>query len=117
MSDESKLAKVVRALDHALAQQGRKTAETFPAARARILRELESMGWTVSAHLKIPHATSPDGLLRLWFKPQAVWLSVHDRYSVGSHELKQAHTLDYDHDIRRLTTAQLIARAEARARR
>jgi hypothetical protein len=47
--------------------------KTFKQATTDLLAALTGMGWTVKAGLKIPHATSPDGLTRLWFKPQAVY--------------------------------------------
>jgi hypothetical protein len=46
-----------------------------------LLAGLESEGWKVKKDLKVPHATSPNGDIRLWFKPQAIWMSggiVHD---------------------------------------
>ena len=59
---------------------------TFAVARARLLEYLRSQGWEVKTHgtsgpLKTPHATSQDGEVRLWFRPQAVYVSygrLHD---------------------------------------
>lgn len=47
---------------------------TFKQARKLILDYLRNQGWTVKPDLKVPHATSPDKTMRLWFKPQAVYL-------------------------------------------
>lgn len=47
--------------------------KTFLEARQAILELLKSKGWKVVTGLKIPHATSPDFKLRLWFKAQAVY--------------------------------------------
>lgn len=71
--------------------------ETFDAAKRRILEGLQALGWSVSGPLKIPHATSPDGEVRLWFKPQAVWLSqAHGgphAHRGGKHELGNARSI------------------------
>jgi len=51
---------------------------TFTQAREQVLAYLAGRGWKVATRdqngrpLKVPHATSPDGWLRLWFKSQAV---------------------------------------------
>jgi hypothetical protein len=98
-----------------LIEQGQKNAkkakaETFLTARARILDELRGLGWNVVAFnaregkpMKVPHATSPDGGLRLWFKPQAVWFTKGNR-----HELGEARTISYDLDIRNMPAARLV---------
>lgn len=55
---------------------------TYAAAREKYFETLRALGWDVRRGsqvdgrlLKIPHATSPDGKIRLWFKPQALWVS------------------------------------------
>lgn len=48
---------------------------TYAKAKSTVIDGLEKRGWTVKKDLKIPHATSPDGQTRLWFKPQAMWVS------------------------------------------
>lgn len=50
---------------------------TFAAAKAALLDHLERAGWTVSRHLKVPHATHGWGRssVRIWFKPQALYYS------------------------------------------
>lgn len=59
---------------------------TFDQARREIreiLTALREAGWTVKSDLKVPHATSPDGELRLWFKAQAVHSTEGNRHSFG----------------------------------
>jgi hypothetical protein len=46
---------------------------TFAEVRKLVLDRLVKEGWAVKADLKVPHATSPDGKTRLWFKTQAVY--------------------------------------------
>lgn len=49
---------------------------TFAEAKSAIWSALRDAGWSMSdPHLKVRHATSPDGDLRLWFKAQAVYES------------------------------------------
>ena len=50
--------------------------ETYQQAKVRLLRELASQGWGTSPHLKIPHATSPNQEIRVWFKPQALYFTL-----------------------------------------
>jgi hypothetical protein len=49
--------------------------KTFLRARLEYLQDLEANGWKVNKFLKVPHATSPDGKIRLWFKAQAVYVN------------------------------------------
>lgn len=47
---------------------------TFKQAKLIILDTLKQAGWDLSSRsLKVPHATSPDGRTRLYFKPQALY--------------------------------------------
>ena len=47
---------------------------TFKKARLDLHRGLGEKGWRLSSPtLKVPHATSPDGKIRYWFKAQAVY--------------------------------------------
>ena len=49
---------------------------TFEEARKVIFERLQKEGWKFSPlTLKIPHATSPDGRNRLWFKAWAVYMN------------------------------------------
>lgn len=76
--------------------------KTFVAARQEILDYLKGQGWELSGALKIPHATSPGGDLRLWFKAQAVY------YTEGHHTFGDARALSYDLDIRKLDGASFL---------
>ena len=80
--------------------------ETYKAARIRLMKELGDAGWTLSPlTLKVPHATSPHGDVRFWFKPQAIW------YSVGRYpDLSSARSTFMD--MRRLDAQILIGDAE-----
>lgn len=77
---------------------------TFAQATKEHLHNLKAMGWSVADGLKIPHATSPDKEIRLWFKPQAVWASYHGTTSIGA-----AHSLFID--FRSTSTPALVASA------
>ena len=83
---------------------------TLKAAKAAILSYLQREGWAVKPHLKVPHATSPDGELRLWFKAQAVY------YSWGnSHSLNGARSLHTD--IRDVTPEEFVKEADRLGRK
>lgn len=88
---------------------------TFKAARQKMLGELLALGWAVKADLKVPHATSPDGEVRLWFKAQAVHFTGATR--PFPHDFHNARALTYDLDIRVHGTATVIALAMARTGR
>ena len=82
--------------------------KTFPQARREILLYLKSSGWQVSdLNLKIPHATSPDGEFRLWFKPQAVHYTEGNRHSFGD-----ARAMYYDFDIRMFNGPSFLTEIE-----
>lgn len=88
---------------------------TFAQARATLLAHLARAGWDVRTSsqgrpLKTPHATSPDGRIRLWFRPQAV------HYSLGTHH-DANHTRSFWIDIRTTTPAEVERLALAEARR
>lgn len=73
---------------------------------ANTLRYLREKGWVMSnPGLKVPYTTSPDGRIRLWFKPQSVHLSQldaeHPRHALGN-----AHSLFID--IRKATPEQVL---------
>lgn len=86
--------------------------QTFQQSREAILDFLEHEGWKLSSKsLKIPYATSPDGTLRLWFKAQAVYVT-----QGLDHEFKEARTLSYDLDIRKLTPPEFVAQVVRRYR-
>lgn len=86
-------------------------ATTFQAARSAILDDLQRRGWKVVSGLKIPHATSPHGQLRLWFKAQAVYFTedLSARSDRNGHTFGHARTISYDLDIRTLTPDEFYA--------
>lgn len=86
-------------------------ATTFQAARSAILDDLQRRGWKVVSGLKIPHATSPHGQLRLWFKAQAVYFTedLNARSDRNGHAFGHARTISYDLDIRTLTPDEFYA--------
>lgn len=94
---------------------------THQEAQANHLKNLATAGWNVKTGLKIPHATSPDGKQRLWFKPQAIHHteigSAEKKFSERDetktkHDFGQAHTLNID--PRAVSTDQVIQAAKAR---
>ena len=78
---------------------------TYSAARKALLAALAAEGWAVSASLKVPHATSPDGAVRLWFHAPALWMS-HGA-SVRVHGSARSLWVD----VRQQTVRDLIAAA------
>jgi len=76
---------------------------TFKQAMEAHLSALREAGWTVKDGLKTPHATSPDGLTRLWFKPQAVYAGR------GSDFGEARSILGGMMDSRTMSTADLVA--------
>jgi len=89
-----------------------KTARpTFVEAKQTILDYLGKHGWKLSAPgLKVMHATSKDGKVRLWFKAQAVYFT----YSTGRHDFGEAHSLQ--NDIRSMTPEAFVKDADETAR-
>lgn len=90
---------------------------TYATAKVEIFDELTRAGWTLSSRtLKTPHATSPDGSLRIWFKPQAIHFT---RTGPGSshvpgethhrHDAGEARAISYDLDTRKLTPEEFRA--------
>lgn len=90
---------------------------TFDQARVEILDHLQKLGWAVNPTLKIPHATSPNGHVRLWFKKQAVYFTdlAGEQLSRGSdppatrHDFGDARTISYSLDTRKLDPEQFMA--------
>lgn len=71
-----------------------KKPPTFQKAREALQDHLKSKGWKMSnPGLKVQHATSDDGRVRVWFKPQAVYYSVSDH---GRHDLGAARSIHTD---------------------
>lgn len=73
--------------------------KTYAQTFAEFMDALEKDGWTLKRSLKIPHATSPDGKHKLWFKTQAVY------QSRGDQGFGDARTLTYN-DLRKYDYAQ-----------
>lgn len=73
-------------------------AKTYDEAKDALMFYLKAHDWKVSAAgLKIPHATSPDGNVRLWFRPQAIY------FTVGEHVSGAARTVTYNtNELKRL---------------
>lgn len=63
---------------------------TYAAAKGELLEQFRKERWSTSPNLKTPHATSEDGEIRFWFKPQAVWVSR------GKHTLASARSTGVD---------------------
>lgn len=95
-----------------------KKRPTFQAAKDAVLKALEAKKWVLKTRgpdgkpMKIPHATSPSGDVRLWFKPQALYFTV---VSGGGarHEFKNARSLWVD--IRDEDPAEFANTAEKQA--
>lgn len=79
---------------------------TYIQARTAIFAHLEDNGWTVKKDLKIPHATTPDGRFRLWFKSQAVHYTAAP-YG-AAHVGRDARTVSYSLDIRTIHPVQFL---------
>ena len=77
---------------------------TYAQAHAAILTILTQKGWTVNRNLKVPHATSPDGTLRLWFKAQAIYYSTNGSVK----DFGSAHSL-FAGDLRKGTAEGFYA--------
>ena len=79
-------------------------ATTYAQAHTAILALLMAKGWEVKQNLKIPHATSPDGNLRLWFKAQAIYYGTNSNVK----DFGSAHSL-WASDLRTMTAENLQA--------
>lgn len=62
---------------------------TYKQAQNDIMNELRARGWEVKHWLRVPHATHPDKLYRLWFKPQSVYIG----HVEGGSSLKSARSM------------------------
>ena len=80
---------------------------TYEEARQHHLTKLHELGWVVKVDLKIPHATHPTKNIRLWFRAQAVYCSEASPFKGHGHSLGV--------DLRRITTLEIIQRAERRS--
>ena len=77
------------------------TIETYKRATDRLLGELQANRWDCRPGLKIPHATSPDGFVRFWFRPQAIYLTTG-----RTHQFADARSLHLD--MRGMSAAKLL---------
>lgn len=80
--------------------------QTYDQARKGIIEAFRARGWAVSTlTLKVPYVTSPNGLVRFWFKTQAIYYtdlsSDIQKHPSGRHEIGNGHTVSYDLDIRK----------------
>lgn len=76
---------------------------TFKEKQAEILDALQKAGWATSPNLKIPHATHPDKDYRVWFKPQALWVSMSKAYT----DFANARSLNIN-DLRKVSVEKLL---------
>ena len=80
---------------------------TFKQAKADIWHKLQLMGWTMSATtIKVPHATSPSGRTRLWFKPQGIHWTRTSAYGTGTHAHALGNARSSHADIRTFDKAE-----------
>lgn len=79
---------------------GRRQAKkpTFQEARSTVFEFLKKRGWKLAENLTVPHATSPDGKVRLWFKSQAVYAVNKKRVEDGANplQIKDSHSMSSD---------------------
>lgn len=80
--------------------------KTFKEGRDEILAFLKSKGWTVKDNLKVPHATSRDKTIRVFFKTQAVYLAT----DANKLNFKGAHSMHLD--LRTTTGDKFLREAE-----
>ena len=72
--------------------------KTYKQAQADIMTGLEKEGWKVNRTLKVPHATSPHGDFKLFFKSQAIY-KTHGKGDLGnarSLHLPDIRAMDFD---------------------
>lgn len=91
--------------------RGPKAPKTYAKAQDEILAELAKTGWKVVPHLKIPHATNPDGTFRFWFKPQAIYYST-GREVKNFGEARSIFTKDYRFEPPHQFAEELLADAK-----
>lgn len=93
--------------------RGRKLP-TFEQARKSLFEYLASKRWRLKTDLKVPHATSPDERIRVWFKPQAVYMGSTDSPAYYMPEFKHARSLWID--IRDMDGPSFVQEVEHSAR-
>ncbi len=106
------LSLVVAAPKGRSARGRRAKKPTYAKARRDILAYLGSEGWDLSSpSLKVPHATSPGGSMRLYFKAQSVHLDDGGKpFSLGASRSMWL-------DIRELTPEQFLGQVNRQMRR
>ena len=82
----------------------------FSDHRKNLLDGLRAKGWTVADGLKVPHATSPNGEARVWFKTQSVHLN-----DTGTDPRSFANTHSLTSDIREIPDADCLELGVARS--
>ncbi len=88
------------------APPGKKTKQrTYPEAKDDIMAFLERKGWRRSTNLKVQHATTPEGHLRLWFKPQTIHYTLCQPHQ---HKLGDARAIRYELDIRAMSPEEFF---------
>jgi hypothetical protein len=80
-------------------------------AMRRLHAALVLRGWKLNTDLKVPHATSPDGEFRLWFKADGIHFSEGKRHSLSDAEPLR---LPNWFDIRREKPAVFLSMVEDR---
>lgn len=58
--------------------------KTYAKAQLELMDLLTSKGWDVKRGLKVPHAADPSKRFRLWFKPEAIYLSQGSSHTLGT---------------------------------
>jgi hypothetical protein len=89
---------------------------TFDSHRKMLLAGLRAKGWDVHDYgprgpLKVPHATSPSGDTRLWFKAQSIHMN-----DLGSDPRNMEGTHSLSPDIREIPDADRLELGVARMR-
>jgi hypothetical protein len=87
----------------------KKGARTYAEAQRDFLSYLRQQGWAVSPPLKEPHATSPDGGYRIWFRPQAVYYAPRE---AGKYDRSRAHSLWFRRDLRQMDGPEFVSEVE-----
>lgn len=81
-----------------------KVKRTYAMAKKEMLDAFQKAGWRVAAGLKIPHATSRDMTLKLWFRPQAIYVTKDSR---GKHKAGNARSLHLP-DLRKIDPERFV---------
>lgn len=88
-----------------------KKKPTYAQAADDIWAALQRAGWSMSSpSLKTRHATSPNGYLRLWFKPQTIHATINSsEFAPGvRHAMGDARAIAYDLDIRAMSPSEFL---------